>query len=66
VHGGIHEVLFGSDWPLFTEIYTQKRWVDAVRGSEYPPALQMMGLPEITEEDKARILGANAQQALGL
>jgi hypothetical protein len=37
-----------------------------VRGSEYPPALQMMGLPEITEEDKARILGANAQQALGL
>jgi predicted TIM-barrel fold metal-dependent hydrolase len=66
MHGGIHKVLFGSDWPLFTEIYTQKRWVDAVRGLQYPPALQMMGLPEITEEDKARILGANAQQALGL
>jgi hypothetical protein len=66
MHGGIHKVLFGSDWPLFTEIYTQKRWVDAVRGLEYPPTLQMMGLPEITEEDKARILGANAQKALGL
>jgi predicted TIM-barrel fold metal-dependent hydrolase len=66
MHGGIHKVLFGSDWPLFTEIYTQKQWVDAVRGLEHPPALQMMGLPEITQDDKVSILGANAQKALGL
>ncbi len=66
MHGGSHKVLFGSDWPLFTEIYSQKGWVDAVRRLEHLPALQMMGLPEITEEDKAGILGANAQKALGL
>jgi len=30
------------------------------------PTLQMMGLPEITAEDKERILGTNAQHALGL
>jgi predicted TIM-barrel fold metal-dependent hydrolase len=66
MHGGIHKVLFGSDWPLFTEIYTQRQWVDAVRGLQYPPALQMMGLPEITQDDKVAILGANAQKALGL
>jgi predicted TIM-barrel fold metal-dependent hydrolase len=66
MHGGVHKVLFGSDWPLFTEIYTQKQWVEAVRALEYPPALQMMGVPEITEEDKARILGTNALQALCL
>jgi predicted TIM-barrel fold metal-dependent hydrolase len=66
MHGGIHKVLFGSDWPLFTEICPQKQWVDAVRGLEYPPTLQMMGLPEITQDDKVAILGANAQRALGL
>ena len=66
MHNGVHKVLFGSDWPLFTEIYTQKHWVDAVRSLEYLPTLQMMGLPEITAEDKERILGTNAQHALGL
>jgi len=66
MHGGIHKVLFGSDWPLFTEIYTQEEWVKTLQGLEHPPALQMMGLPEITREDKARILGTNAQRALGL
>jgi predicted TIM-barrel fold metal-dependent hydrolase len=66
MHNGVHKVLFGSDLPLFTEIYTQKHWVDAVRSLEYVPTLQMMGLPEITAEDKERILGTNAQHALGL
>ncbi len=66
MHGGLHKVLFGSDWPLFTEVYTQKAWVDAVRGLAHPPPLQMMGLPEITEEDKAGLLGANAEKALSL
>ncbi len=66
MHGGMHKVLFGTDWPLFTEIYTQKQWVGCVRDFEHPPALQMMGLPEITEEDKGLILGGNAARVLGL
>jgi predicted TIM-barrel fold metal-dependent hydrolase len=66
VHGGVHKVLFGSDWPLFTEIYTQEQWVKVIGELQHPPALQMMGLPAITGDDKARILGANAEQALGL
>jgi predicted TIM-barrel fold metal-dependent hydrolase len=66
MHAGVHKVLFGSDWPLFTEIYSQKEWVEVIRSMPYPPPLQLMGLPEITEEDKARILGGNAQEALGL
>jgi len=65
LHGGVHKVLFGSDWPLFTEVYTQAEWVEAVRGFEAPPAIAMMGLPEITADDRTRILGANAQAVLG-
>ncbi len=66
LHGGVHKVLFGSDWPLFTEIYSQREWVEAVRTLEHPPALQMMGLPALTAADRAAILGGNAQKLLGL
>ena len=66
LHGGVHKVLFGSDWPLFTEVYTQAQWVAAVRGFEPPPAIALLGLPEITAEDRMRILGGNAQALLGL
>jgi predicted TIM-barrel fold metal-dependent hydrolase len=59
-------VFFGTDWPLLTEIYTQQEWVTEIRGLEHPPALEMVDLPEITDEDKTRILGTNAQQGLGL
>ena len=40
--------------------------MNATWGLEHPPALQLAGLPEVTDEDKAPILGINAQQALGL
>ena len=66
VHGGVHKVLFGTDWPLFTELYSQKEWVDVVKNLEYPPPLQIMGLPEITAEDKVMILGENALSVLRL
>lgn len=66
LHGGVHKVLFGSDWPLFTEICSQPQWVDAIRTLEHPPALQLMGLPELTAADKAAILGDNAQKLLRL
>jgi len=63
---GVQKILFGSDWPLFTEIYSQKAWVEVIRGMEYPAPLQMMGLPELTAEDKEMILGRNAERVLGL
>lgn len=66
MHGGAHKVLFGTDWPLFTEIYSQKEWVDIVRNLEYPPPLQIMGLPEVTQADKDMILGENARSVLNL
>lgn len=60
MHGGVHKVLFGSDWPLFSEMLSQKAWVEAIRTMEYPDPLRIMGLPEITTEDKDMILGENA------
>lgn len=66
LHGGVHKVLFGTDFPCFVELYSQKGWVQAIRDLEYPAPLQIMGLPEITEEDKEMILGRNAQAALNL
>jgi predicted TIM-barrel fold metal-dependent hydrolase len=66
MHGGLHKVLFGTDWPLFTEIYSQKEWVRCIREMDHPPPLQIMGLPELTEEDKEMVLGKNAASVLGL
>jgi predicted TIM-barrel fold metal-dependent hydrolase len=65
-HGGVGKILFGSDWPLFTEVMSQKEWVETIRSLQHPPPLQLMGLPEITEEDKQMILGGNAAKVLGL
>jgi hypothetical protein len=66
MHGGVNKVLFGSDWPLFTDVYSQKQWVEVIRSMDYPAPLQIMGLPEITDDDKEMILGKNAQKALKL
>lgn len=65
LHGGVHKVLFGSDWPLFTEILSQRAWVDTIRNLEHPAALQIAGLPELTTEDKTAILGGNAARLFG-
>lgn len=66
LHGGVHKVFFGSDFPCFTELYSQKEWVDFIKGLERPVPLQIMGLPEITAHDKELVLGRNAQTALKL
>lgn len=65
-HDGVGKILFGSDWPLMTEVMSQKEWVETIRSLEHPAPLQVMGLPEITEEDKRMILGGNAAGVLGL
>lgn len=49
---GTEKILFGSDWPLFAPILSLKEWVDGIKTMELPPPLQMMGLPEFTEEEK--------------
>lgn len=64
--GSLRQVLFGSDWPLFTPMLSLKNWVEAIRTLEMPPPLQMMGLQDFTEEDKRLILGENAARVLGL
>ncbi len=64
--GGLRQVLFGSDWPLFTPVLSLKEWVDGIKALEMPPPLQMMGLQDFTEEDKRLILGENAAGILGL
>jgi len=66
MHRGVSKVLFGSDWPLFSEICSQKAWVDTIRNMSHPVPLEMMGLPALTEEDKEQILGLNAKKALKL
>jgi len=66
MHRGVHKVLFGTDFPCFAELYSQKEWVHCIRDLQNPAPLQIMGLPEITDEDKELILGNNAQRALKL
>jgi uncharacterized protein len=66
MHRGMSKVLFGSDWPLFSEICSQKAWVDTIRNMSHPAPLELMGLPALTKEDKEQILGLNAQRALKL
>jgi hypothetical protein len=62
--GGLHKVLFGSDWPLFTPLFSQKEWVQAVKDLSMPPPLQMMGFKEFTDNDKEQILGENSERIL--
>jgi hypothetical protein len=45
---------------------SQKEWVETIRSLGHPAPLQIMGLPEITEDDKKAILGGNAAGVLGL
>jgi len=66
MQGSVRKILFGSDWPLLTEIYTQKQWVARFRELSLPPQLKDLGLPEITREDTDMILGRNAALALNL
>lgn len=64
--GGLHKVLFGSDWPLFTPLFSQKEWVENIQNLSMPPPLQMMGLKDFTDAEKAQLLGGNAAAVLGL
>jgi hypothetical protein len=47
-------------------VYSQREWVEVIHGLEQPMAMQVMGLPEITPEEKEMILGGNALAVLRL
>jgi predicted TIM-barrel fold metal-dependent hydrolase len=64
--GSLRQVLFGSDWPLFTPIMSLKEWVEAIKNLTLPPPLEMLGFKDFTDEDKRLILGENAVRVLGL
>jgi len=63
---GVEKILFGSDWPLFAPVLSLKKWVKGIKKLKVPPPLQLMGLPEFTEEERKLILGENAKKMLGL
>jgi predicted TIM-barrel fold metal-dependent hydrolase len=64
--GSLRQVLFGTDWPLFTSILSLKDWVEGIRTLTMPPPLQMMGFKDFTDKDKEMILGGNAARLLHL
>lgn len=64
--GSLRQVLFGSDWPLFTPLLSLKEWVEGIKNLMMPPPLQMMGLKDFTDKDKSQILGDNAAAMLGV
>jgi predicted TIM-barrel fold metal-dependent hydrolase len=64
--GSLRQVLFGSDWPLFTPVLSLKEWVAGIKELAMPPPMQMMGFKDFTEEDKRMILGGNAAGIFGL
>lgn len=64
--GSLRQVLFGTDWPLFTPILSLEDWVAGIRELALPPPMQLMGMKEFSEKDKRMILGENAAGILGL
>lgn len=63
---GIEKILFGSDWPLFTPILSLKGYVEGLKKMKLPPPIKLMGMPEFTDEEAAKILGGNAVKIFGL
>lgn len=63
---GVEKILFGTDWPLFTPILSLQKWVKGIQKMKVPAPLQLMGLPEFTEEEKTKVLGKNAMRVLNL
>ncbi|MCP4760595.1 MAG: amidohydrolase [archaeon] len=63
---GVEKILFGSDWPLFAPIVSQKNWVQAIKNLEVPEQMKIMGVSNFSEEEKNMILGGNAAKILGL
>ena len=67
--GIMDRVLFASDWPCLYSLFKPENstkkynilhdWVDAFEQITTPTQLKELGYPEITNEDKERILSEN-------
>ncbi|MGQ9722360.1 MAG: amidohydrolase family protein [Candidatus Jordarchaeum sp.] len=62
---GAGKILFGSDWPLFASLISLKEWVENIKKLTRPPPMEILGLPDFSEEEKKLILGENAARILG-
>jgi len=61
-------IFFGSDWPFikYPPFPSEKEWVGTFKNLKLPQACLDMGMKQFTEEEKNKILGANAQKLLNL
>ena len=63
---GSDKILWGTDWPLFNHVISTKDWWEKVDSLETSDLMKRLGVPEITSEDKRKILGDNAAKILNL
>ena len=72
--GILERVLFASDWPCLYFLFklddpqnkfsVLHNWVQEFQRISTPAMLKQLGCPEITEEDKKRILSENAAKLI--
>jgi predicted TIM-barrel fold metal-dependent hydrolase len=63
---GSDKIMWGTDWPLFNHVISTKDWWEKVDSLETSDLMKRLGVPEITSEDKRKILGDNAAKILSL
>jgi hypothetical protein len=61
-------ILNGTDWPFVKSAPnpSHKKWVDLLKNLKLPQACLDMGMQQFTAEEKAKVLGLNAQKLLNL
>ena len=63
---GSDKILLGTDWPLFNHVISTKDWCEKIDSLETSELMRQLGTPEISVEDKRKILGDNAAKILNL
>ncbi len=61
-------IIMGTDWPFIKTppMPTHKEWFDTIRNLAIPKPLLESGVTDFSPEEKALILGGNAEKVLGL
>lgn len=63
IHAGIDKILYGSDFPASPN---QKEVVSFLKSEKVPRVLRKLGFSEWTPEMRAKVLGLNAANVLGI